>query len=109
MYLDAVGHRCLKAIATIKPMVRIFTYLGACTAEEYPNTGKAGTCQNKTCAFKISNYYTVNTCDSLAAAIMVEPVSVAVDASKWSVYSSGVFTNCGTALNHMVLLTGMAD
>jgi C1A family cysteine protease len=34
---------------------------------------------------------------------------VTVDATKWSVYSSGIFSNCGTSLTHMVLLVGMAD
>lgn len=42
-------------------------------------------------------------------AIHNQPVSVVVDASKWSTYSSGIFNNCGTSVNHMVLLTGLAD
>jgi len=40
---------------------------------------------------------------------MKQPISVVVDASKWAPYSSGIFNNCGTSLNHMVLLVGMAD
>lgn len=51
----------------------------------------------------------VKGCDDLASAIMKQPVSVAVDASRWSTYSSGILSNCGTAINHMVLLVGMAD
>jgi C1A family cysteine protease len=31
---------------------------------------------------------------------------VAVDASKWSSYKSGIFNNCNTSLNHGVLLVG---
>jgi len=34
------------------------------------------------------------------------PVGVAVDASNWSFYSGGVFSNCGTSLNHAVLAAG---
>ena len=40
---------------------------------------------------------------------MKQPVSVMVDATKWAPYSSGIFSNCETALNHMVLLVGMSD
>lgn len=51
----------------------------------------------------------VKTCDELASAVMKQPVSVVVDATNWSTYASGVFSKCGTSLNHMVLLVGMAD
>lgn len=37
------------------------------------------------------------------------PVSVAVDATNWSRYSSGVFNNCSTRLNHGVTLVGASD
>ena len=30
-----------------------------------------------------------------------------VDASNWSEYRSGVFTNCGKSINHAVLLVGI--
>lgn len=51
----------------------------------------------------------MNNCNDLASAIMGRPISVVVDATKWSTYASGIFSNCGTALNHMVLLVTMAD
>lgn len=35
------------------------------------------------------------------------PVSICVDASNWSLYKSGVFSNCGTTtLNHAVTAIG---
>lgn len=35
------------------------------------------------------------------------PISICVDASNWSAYRSGVFSNCGTTnLNHAVTLVG---
>lgn len=40
---------------------------------------------------------------------MKQPIAVTVDATNWSRYSSGIFSSCGTNLNHMVLLTAMAD
>jgi len=36
----------------------------------------------------------------------LSPVSVAVDASNWSFYSAGTFSNCGTAINHAVVIVG---
>lgn len=49
-----------------------------------------------------------NNYNALASAVHQQPVSVAVDASNWSLYSSGVFTSdwCETNLNHGVLLVG---
>ncbi|NAV55476.1 hypothetical protein FGF86_23385 [Salmonella sp. zj-f77] len=34
---------------------------------------------------------------------------MAVDASKWSYYTGGVFSNCATQLNHGVLLVGIVN
>jgi len=37
------------------------------------------------------------------------PLSVCLDASTWSYYSGGVMTtnsNCGTSMNHCVMVTG---
>lgn len=44
--------------------------------------------------------------DALDAALSHGPVSVAVDASNWSQYRGGVFSNCASNLNHGVLLVG---
>jgi hypothetical protein len=72
--------------------------------------GKQQECQHKICCeFKISGYTTIKECNGVRNALQSRPLAVAVDASKWAAYSSGVFNHCGTALNHMVLLTGAAD
>jgi len=42
----------------------------------------------------------------LQQALVKTPVSVAVDATYWFLYESGVFEICGNTLNHGVLLTG---
>ena len=50
-----------------------------------------------------------NSYDSLMNAIQVGPVSITVDASKWSTYSGGVFDGCNQdspELDHGVLLVG---
>ena len=66
-------------------------------------------CQAKTCEFKIDNYNVIKDCTSLMARLKKQPVAVAVDASKWLTYSSGIFKNCDEGINHMVLLTGLSD
>lgn len=45
----------------------------------------------------------------LKVALSKQPVSVAVDATNWSLYSKGVFSNCGNSLNHGVLLVAIED
>jgi len=86
---------------------------GFCTEESYPyysgETGARGTCQSSSCtkdSFTISGQNSVRGTAALAAALAVQPVSVAVDATNWSGYSTGIFSNCGTSLNHGVLLAG---
>lgn len=88
---------------------------GLNTAENYPYTsgnGITGQCntalQNNTDNYKISSYVDVpqNDCAALENAINIQPVAVAVDASNWSFYSSGIFSKCGTSLNHGVLAVG---
>lgn len=37
----------------------------------------------------------------------MRPVTVAVDASYWKPYASGIFKNCSSNLNHAVLLVGV--
>lgn len=63
-------------------------------------------CKKPSGDFKISGYVDVKNCNDLAMAITARPVSVAVDATNWAMYSSGVFNNCDAFLNHGVLLVG---
>jgi len=46
-------------------------------------------------------------CSQLSIGIGSSPVSVAVDATNWSPYQSGIFNTCGTSLDHAVLLVGV--
>mgnify|MGYP000853958576 CR=1 FL=1 len=59
--------------------------------------------------FKISGFTDIKDCNTLATALASRPISVAVDATNWSKYSSGVFNNCAKQLNHGVLLVGATD
>jgi len=86
---------------------------GFCSEASYPyfsgTTGSGGACQESSCtfdSFTIAGYTTANGATNLANALAIQPVSVATDASNWSAYQSGIFSNCGTGLNHGVLLAG---
>jgi len=87
---------------------------GICTEASYPytsgTTGSTGTCQGtSSCtvdSFTIRGYSTISGLSGLMSQLDSSPVAVAVDAGRWSSYSSGIFSNCGTALNHAVLAAG---
>lgn len=76
---------------------------------DYPYTAKDGSCKAFTAKFKNAGFTDVRGCSNLYNALGGRPVSIAVDATKWSQYSSGVFSNCGAQLNHGVLLVGATD
>ena len=77
--------------------------------DEYPYVAKVNKCKINSGDFKITGYTDVKTCTNLGNAIQGQVVSVAVDASNWSPYKSGVFSNCRTGLNHGVTLVGVKD
>jgi C1A family cysteine protease len=79
---------------------------GVTTEDAYPYTGRDGRCSTKTGAYKVSSVKSTSGCNSLTADIQTQPTSVAVDATNWSLYRSGVFSNCAKNLNHGVLAVG---
>jgi C1A family cysteine protease len=87
---------------------------GLCSEDEYPYTGKDGTCKATSCGTKynsITSYtdVTVDDEDALQAAVANGCVSVAIEADQYAFqyYSSGVLTGtCGTSLDHGVLVVG---
>ena len=81
---------------------------GIVTEAEYPYVARQNACKIASGPFKVSGYTEVKNCNDLANAITGRPVSVAVDASNWSPYKSGVFSNCKTSLNHGVTLVGVS-
>jgi C1A family cysteine protease len=81
------------------------------TEENYRYTARDETCKAASHAgetsVKDSGYVDLaQSQDALEKALTQGPVAVAVDASNWSSYRSGVFSNCGTGLNHGVLAVG---
>jgi cathepsin L len=87
---------------------------GLCTEAEYPYTAKNGNCESSTCGTfydPISGYTDVTARDesALETATVSGCVSVAIEADQtaFQYYSSGVLTgNCGTDLDHGVLVVG---
>lgn len=80
------------------------------TEEDYPYTARDETCKaSSTSGATVTDNGFVDIAQNDAAlesALNEGPVSVAVDASRWSSYRGGIFSSCGTALNHGVLATG---
>jgi len=80
---------------------------------DYPYTAEDGDCKyNKAKATKVAGGYqfvTANSSDSLKAALVNGPVSVAIEADQdvFQFYSKGVIsTGCGANLDHAVLAVG---
>ena len=81
---------------------------GITTESTYPYEAVDGTCKISGGAFKISSSVQVpaGDVDQLASAVVQQPITISVDAENWQMYSSGVFSDCGTNLDHEVLLVG---
>mgnify|MGYP003686178153 CR=1 FL=1 len=93
-------------------MTNAFKYVrdkGLVHEDEYAYKAVKQACKQDSGPFKISGYTEVRDCNTLSTAIQSKVVSVAVDATNWSRYSSGVFNNCSTRLNHGVTLVGVND
>ena len=85
-----------------------------CTEAEYPYHAKNEKCHDTECThaeYRVESFTNIPKGDAVAlnSALQNQPIAVAVDASKWSSYSSGVFTGCSSKarLNHGVLLVGV--
>jgi len=101
-------------------MDNAFTYAKStaiCTEASYPYEGRDGTCKKSSCTAalvkgQVTGYVDVdkNSKQALMSAIAQQPISIAVDAAglAWQFYrGKGVVTsNCGTSLDHGVLVVG---
>lgn len=82
---------------------------GLVTTSEYPYAGVNQACKIDSGRYKVSSFVDVPGCDNLLNALAGRPVSVAVDASNWSSYRSGILSTCGVNVNHGVLLIGASE
>lgn len=82
---------------------------GISTESEYPYTATTSSCKKTGGNFHITSFSSAQGCNGLQNAISAKPISVTVDATNWSKYSSGVFSNCAASINHAVLLVGVVS
>ena len=79
---------------------------GITTTSAYPYTAKTSTCRTQGGSFKINEVTLSKGCASIQTAIQSHPVGVSADATNWSRYASGIFSNCGRKINHDIVLVG---
>lgn len=82
---------------------------GLTDTASYPYNARDQACKIAGGNYMISDYVDTDGCNDLLNALSDRPISVAVDATNWSPYRSGVFTNCAKNVNHGVLLVGATD
>ena len=89
---------------------------GQCADVEYPYTAKGGSCHSCTTVAKLTDCYDVPPNNQLAlkeALALKGPLAIAIEADTkvFQSYSSGVITspNCGTNLDHGVLVVGYGE
>jgi len=84
---------------------------GIAEESDYPYKALDQSCNKDGGDFKISKYTDVTSgdCEALKDAVAQQPVSVGVDAEEWQFYSGGILSNCGTSLDHGVLVVGYED
>ena len=76
---------------------------------DYPYTAKDESCKSYSgsVALTVTKNRRLSGTSKLAAEMIKDAPSVAVDASTWSSYKDGVLTNCGTRTNHGVQAVGI--
>jgi len=89
--------------------------VGIVSQSAYPYTAKEGACavaggEKILNSAKPWTMVPAGNVAVLKTTVASSPVSICIDASNWSAYKSGVFSNCGiTNLNHAVLAVGYDD
>lgn len=83
--------------------------VGLATGATYPYTATAGVCKSFTPVIRNAGVGLVTNCTQLYNVLQNSTVAVMVEANGYfQQYSSGVFSNCGTTVNHGLLLVGVA-
>ena len=82
---------------------------GITTTSAYPYVAKTQACKVDGGSFKIASVPSAKGCTGVADAIQGRPIGVSADATNWSRYGSGIFSNCGRNLNHDILLVGYSS
>lgn len=92
--------------------VRALEYIkdnGQTTSAEYPYTAKDGSCKTPTGSYRPFGVAEGRGCEEIEQIIVRRPLAVRVDATNWSPYRSGVFSNCNKKINHAVFMVGSSE
>ena len=86
----------------------IYRNRGIQTESQIPYTASYGSC-TRGGPYKIKSYTAKArySCEGLLSGLNTGPVAVALSASGWGSYSSGIFSSCQTRINHGVLLVAV--
>jgi C1A family cysteine protease len=80
---------------------------GITTESAYPYIARDQACKTQGGVYKINGFNSYAGCNSLTSQVNNSPIAVTVDATNWSPYRSGIFSNCATSINAAVLLVGV--
>lgn len=87
---------------------------GLVSTDDYPYTSyydQSGVCSTSSSENKlvtVDAYYTLDSEETMAAHVKTTgPLSICLDASTWSTYTSGIVKTCGTDVNHCVQVVGL--
>ena len=89
-----------------------FLYLKAtkfCSLAKYPYLARKDTCKATTCGGIVTakEAYSITKTEQAHLSVLGSgPISIAVDATSWPLYKSGILTSCNKAINHGVNLVG---
>ena len=84
---------------------------GITTEDKYPYKGAFQKCIVDGGEYKVNGFVDIKDCKTLASALLKIPIAVAVDATKFYNYKSGVFNDCSSKpqLNHALAFVGMTS
>ncbi len=92
--------------------VRALEYIkdfGQTTEAAYPYKAVNQDCQTPSGVFRTYGVAELAGCAEIEYQIQRSPMAVRVDATNWKLYSSGIFNNCDTKINHAVFMVGSSD
>jgi cathepsin L len=96
--------------ATCDLLFEYATHHGATLEQDYPYRANDGQCSSYIAQASIQAWVDVAVNNETAhmEAVLLQPITISVAASPWALYFGGVFSydECGTDINHAVLLVG---
>lgn len=101
------NHGCNGGLAS-----RALNYIkdfGQTTESVYPYKAVNQECKQAKGENHITGVSQIVGCEAIEDMLTRRPMAVRVDASNWSMYRSGIFSNCNKNINHAVFMVGSTD